>query len=265
MVYQQVVHLPDFWLPVIGFVIGMLATMVGGSGAFFFPPALILLFQVSPRVAVATSLAAAIPVGLVGSFGHYRHHNINLPVAIVFGVAGLSGALSGAWISGLMTPDTLISIFGIYTIVLGLLMLRVRKSPPPEDLIPPRRIRSMSPGQLATMIFFGMASGLAAGLFGTSGTAPVLAGLFLLRLPLRQVIGTSVLVVLINSASGFGGHLVLGEINTRLILLLGSGATLGAFLGPMLVGRIHLEKKEAPIRYVYAILVIVLGIVLLFR
>jgi len=258
--YESSIQLSYHWLPLIGFVVGLLATMVGGNGAFFFPPALILLFQVSPRVAIATSLAAVIPIGLIGSLEHYRRNNINLPVGLVFGAAGLTGALSGAWISGRLEPSTLITTFGVYSVLLGLLTMRVPKSTAEGGTIPPDRFSSLKRKQLPFILGFGMVSGMAAGLFGTSGTAPVLAGLFILQFPVKLVIGTSVLIVFINALSGFGGHLFLGEIDFRLILLLGSGAAAGAFLGPRLLAHIHPERKEGRIRYVFAALLVAMGI-----
>lgn len=250
----------------IGFVVGLLATMVGGNGAFFFPPALILLFQVSPRVAIATSLAAVLPIGLIGSAVHYRRNNINLPVALIFGAAGLVGALAGSWITSVIETAVLVRTFGVYCIILGLLSLRVPKSSeygktdsPPESL---REIRSRN---VPLIIFFGLVSGAAAGLFGTSGTAPVLAALLILQFPVRLVIGTSVLIVFINALSGFGGHLVLGEIDPELILMLGSGAAAGAFIGPRLLIHIKPEKKEGGIRYVFAGIIIALGVLMFTR
>jgi len=265
VIYESAIDLSHYWLPLIGFVIGMLSTMVGGNGAFFFPPILILFFQVSPRVAIATSLAAVIPIGLVGSFEHYRRDNINLPVGILFGSAGLAGAITGAWISSIMETDTLISTFGVYLVALGLLTLYNPKSRLRGRVPPPHSFSDFRRQQVLLMASLGLTAGVVAGLFGTSGTATVLAGLFLLQLPIKLVIGTSVLIVFINALAGFGGHLIVGEIDPGLILKLGSGAAAGAFLGPRLITRIRPERNEGRIRNVFALIVMVLGIILLFR
>ena len=262
MEYDPLIQLSYYWLPLIGFIIGLLATMVGGNGAFFFPPALILLFGVAPRLAIATSLAAVIPIGLIGSWEHYRRGNINLPVGLTFGLAGLLGALSGAWISGLIAPDSLIRIFGVYTIVLGLFALRLPKRKPELQVAPPVDFTALQKQQLPLILLFGLVSGTAAGLFGTSGTAPVLAALFMLHFPVKLVIGTSVLIVFVNALSGFGGHVLLGDTDLALILLLGSGAAAGAFIGPRLLAHIRPERKEGSIRYIFSAIVIAVGLLL---
>ncbi len=255
-----------FWLPVLGFVIGLLATMVGGNGAFFFPPALILLFQVSPRVAIATSLAAVIPIGLIGSLEHYRRGNINLPIGTVFGLFGLTGAFAGAWLSSILEVNTLVLSFGIYSILLGLFTLHLPKSKTTKMQEPPERFADLNKRNLPLIIAIGLVSGFVAGLYGTSGTAPVLAALLLLRLPFKIIIGTSVMIVFINAVAGFSGHLLVGEFDTQLIVLLGSGAAIGAFLGPRFLSHIrHEQRKENKFRYVLSALLIIMGVFLLVR
>ncbi len=265
MDYETTIQLSHYWLPLIGFIIGLIATMIGGNGAFFFPPALILLFGVSPRVAIATSLAAVVPIGLIGSLAHYRMGNINLPVGMAFGLTGFAGAISGAWISGLLEPALLVRAFGYYALALGLLTFFLPKRLPVASLSAPEHLNTIRKQQLPTIILLGLAAGLAAGLFGTSGTLTVLAGLFMLQFPLKLVIGTSVMIVFINALSGFGAHLVMGEINIRLIGLLGSGAALGAFVGPSLLKYVKPGRTEGKIRYIFALKLFALGLFLVFR
>jgi uncharacterized protein len=263
MIWEEIFRNGYYWLPVAGFIIGMLATMVGGGGAFFFPPVLILIFQVHPQVAAATSLAAAIPVGLAGSFSHYRGGNLNLPIALAFGLAGLAGAIIGAVISGRLEAEVLKTAFGIYSVILALLMLITRRKSPESDGTRIMTYREIPGLKKLFISFFGFVAGGFAGLFGTSGTAPALAGLFMLNLPLRMVIGTSVMIVLFNAVSGLGGHLVVGQVSLLLTVLLGSGATAGAVVGPRILARISLEKAEMHVRLAFILLILLTGILML--
>ena len=86
-------------------------------------PILILLFHVPSQLAVATSLAATIPTVIVGSIEHYRKGNINLQVGVIFGVAGLAGALLGAYASHLVSSVLLQKLFGVYSILLTIPMI----------------------------------------------------------------------------------------------------------------------------------------------
>ncbi len=259
MIFESAIELSYYWLPLIGFIIGLLSTMVGGNGAFFFPPILILFFGIPPRIAIATSLAAVIPIGLVGSLVHLRKKNINLPVGALFGSAGLIGAITGAWLSNRLEVSTLINTFGIYLIALSLLTFYNPNGRINKGISPPKAFTDFKKQQMWLMVSLGAVAGLAAGLFGTSGTAPVLAGLLLLQLPISLIIGTSVMIVFINALAGFGGHLLLGEIDTQLIFLLGSGAAVGAFLGPFLLPHMRPEKNEGRIRFVFALFLFIFG------
>ncbi len=65
-----------------------------------------------------------------------------------------------------------------------------------------------------------------------------------------MVVGTSVFVLIFNSAAGIGGYFLLGRLDLPLIILLGSGAAVGAFLGPKLLKKIDpmtIEKIYAPL------------------
>ena len=59
--------------------------------------------------------------------------------------------------------------------------------------------------------FFGLLAGIITGTFGTSGTAPVIAGLFTMEIPLKLVIGTSLLVILANTVFAIGAHFLVGH------------------------------------------------------
>lgn len=265
MMMQTSIQLSELWLPLIGFVVGMIATMIGSNGAFFFPPMLILLFQVPPRIAIATSLAAVIPMGLIGSLEHYRRGNINLPVGIFFGFSGFAGALAGAWISGLLEAELLVKGFGIYAIALGAASISMRGNRQAAPISAPSGFRDINRRQLWFIGIFGFMAGITTGLFGTSGSLPVIAALFILRLPVRLIAGTCFMIVFFNAMSGFGGHFLLGEFQLRLILLLGSGAALGAFFGPWLLTYIRPERGSKWIRFVFAFIIMAMGLLLIFQ
>jgi len=112
--------------------------------------------------------------------------------------------------------------------------------------------------------FFGVASGLMAGVFGISGTPPVIAGLYSLGLPAVMVVGTSVFVLIFNSVAGIGGFYLLGRLDLTLIILLGGGVVVGAFIGPLLLKKINpktFEKIYGPL-LISIMLIFGLGLIL---
>jgi hypothetical protein len=65
-------------LPAVGFLVGFLVSLVGGSGGVFYVPLLILGFGVDPRIAVTTSLATMVPTAIIGSLSHREFGNLNV-------------------------------------------------------------------------------------------------------------------------------------------------------------------------------------------
>jgi hypothetical protein len=186
-------------------------------------------------------------------------------VGIAFGAGGIIGALIGAYMSSLISPTLLGKLFGIFMIVLSIPMLFSARKRATSSVDTEKTSSSLTWARGGMSAAFGILSGAMAGLFGVSGTPPVIAGLYILGLPAAIVVGTSVFVLLFNAVSGLVGHLVLGQINLMLTLFLALGATAGAFLGPRFLGKIKtptLEKVYGPL---FMVMVIALGVVMILR
>ena len=254
-------------LPLFGLLIGLVVSMFGGGGGGFYVPVLILIFGVTPQVAVATSLASVLPTTAVSSFSHFRQGNVDLRTGLILGIGGIIGTLIGANIANTISPTLLQLILGIFTLIMVIPMLRSlvqrhqklkEKNEDKEEtvtLTSPRRV-------IASL--FGVASGLLAGVFGISGTPPILAGLYSLGLPAAMVVGTSVFVLIFNSIAGIGGFYLLGRLDLTLIILLGGGSAVGAFIGPLLLKKINpktFEKIYGPV-IVSTMVIFGLGLIL---
>jgi uncharacterized membrane protein YfcA len=109
---------------------------------------------------------------------------------------------------------------------------------------------------------FGLAAGTITGTFGTSGTAPVLAGLFSIKIPFIMVIGSSLLIVLVNSLFAVGAHFMVGKIDLTLVSFLTAVSASGAVVGPKLLSSVQTGKSENKAKYGYAALMIGIGILM---
>lgn len=251
------------FLPFIGFIIGLISSFSGGGGGFYFIPVLTLLFRVPADIAIATSLAASLPIGIVGSIGHYRNRNIDLKLGIAFAAAGIIGALSGAGLTSIMTTRQLKISFGIYSILMAVIMEsgnRKEKSAEANGTVIPEKSVF---GKIARGSFFGFLSGIITATFGTAGTAPVQTALFSLRTPIKLVVGTSLLVSTVNTFSAMGAHFLLGDIDLTLVYFLTAGTVIGAIMGPKLLAGIKIGRAEGPIRFWYALGMVVFGIIMI--
>uniref|UniRef100_UPI00321781D4 sulfite exporter TauE/SafE family protein n=1 Tax=uncultured Draconibacterium sp. TaxID=1573823 RepID=UPI00321781D4 len=250
-------------LPIIGFIIGMFGTMLGGGGGFFFLPVLTLIIGAPPHVAVATSLAATLPICIIGSFGHYRKGNIELKTGGLFVATGIIGAFMGAGITGLLTARQLKVSFGIYAVLIAFSMAystwkKKKAEQNGEGASGNTSFKKITKGSV-----FGLSAGLIAGTFGTSGTAPVIAGLFAMRLPLKLVIGTSLLVVLVNTLFAVSAHFLVGQIDLTLVWFLTAGSAIGALVGTRVLAKANVDRSENNIRYVYALVMVAIGVLMM--
>ncbi|PRY98851.1 sulfite exporter TauE/SafE family protein [Marinilabilia salmonicolor] len=251
-----------YLLPLAGLIVGLFGTILGGGGGFFFLPILTLVIGAPAQTAVITSLVATLPICIVGAAMHYRKGNMDIRTGSVFAISGILGAFAGAAIANYIIPQLLKTIFGIYAVGIGGLMLmnvKQRRSDKTNKTFNKRR----KPTNYLKKPAYGFLAGIITGTFGTSGTAPVLAGLFAARLPVKMVIGTSLFVLVVNTSFAVGAHFLMGQIDLTLVTLLTAGSIPGALLGPVILSNIKTENSESSIKYVYATVMVLIGILMI--
>ena len=251
------------WFPFIGFIVGFLGSFTGGGGGFIFIPMLTILFGIQPQVAISSSLAATLPICLVGVYGHYKKKNLDLRLGLIFAGAGIIGALLGARVTGFMTARVLRITFGVYSILIAIVMYLGQRNDKKTLASGEARKVLTKAGKNARSTLYGFLSGVITATFGTSGTAPILAGLMSIRMPLKLVLGTSLLVVFFNTCSALGAHFLVGEIDMTIVAFLCSGSVIGAILGPRYLAGIKIEKAEGQVRFWYALGMVVFGILMI--
>jgi uncharacterized membrane protein YfcA len=264
MIFHSSFEYIDLWLPLVGFLVGLIGTLIGGGGGgFFFIPILTILFGVPAQVAVATSLAATLPICIIGSIGHYRNDNIDLRLGLIMAAAGVLGALGGASFTSLITHKQLIICYGSYAILIALLMIRSNLKKKRDEVNGIEKCEDPKILKVAKGTFFGFLAGVITATFGTTGATPAQAGLLAMRKPVKVVIGTSLMVVMANSASALGAHFLVGEIDLTLVYFLTAGTIIGALVGPKLLKGAKLEHIDGPIRLWYALGMLLFGIVMI--
>jgi uncharacterized protein len=105
----------------LGFLAGTLSALFGVGGGLIFVPTLIFLGK-NVHVAVATSLAAMVPVILMGSWRQTRYGNVNWRDAIVIGLASVSTAKLGEVVANSLSSKTLQRSFAVLLMVVAVQM-----------------------------------------------------------------------------------------------------------------------------------------------
>ncbi len=253
-----------FMLPLFGLVIGIFGTVLGGGGGFFFMPLLTLLFNTPTHIAIITSLIASLPIGIAGALGHYRQGNIDFTHGLRFIAFGIIGAIAGSITANHLSSLVLNLIFGLYLITMGINMSYnsyKKNKKTHETTIKLKKSNSL----LFKSSSYGFISGIISGTFGTSGTAPVLAGLFALNIPYAKVIGTSLLIISANAIFAISTHINMGKIDLTISAFLTAGTLIGGITGPLLFKKSGLHKlKKSPSGW-YGLVIGVLGIMMILK
>jgi uncharacterized protein len=240
-----------------GALIGLVLGLVGGGGSILALPLLVYVVGVgSTHVAIGTAAIAVALNAATGLAGHAKAGTVKWPCAAVFAVAGVTGALMGAELGKAFDGDRLLALFGALMIVVGLTMLRPRRGEERPDV----RLRSDTAGHLLPrLIPIGLAVGLLAGFFGIGGGFLIVPGLILAtRMPLRNAIGTSLVVVTSLGLATAASYSVTGLVDWSLVTILVAGGAVGAALGIWL-GR-RLAERRRVMELGFALVVIAVGL-----
>lgn len=235
---------------VIGFGVGSLLGLLGGGGSILTVPALVYLVGQTPQVAVTASLAIVGANSAVGAYLHNTHGALNWRVALVFGGVGMIMAYLSAGISKQFSSVVLMIIFAGLMLFIGGLMVFYH----PQET---KRNRHIS---LYKVVISGAMVGALTGVLGVGGGFLIVPALVMLvGLPMKQAVGTSLVIIAMNSTSGFLGHLSGEPIDMALITSFVLAGMAGTFFGVEMGRRISPEM----LRKGFAGFVIVLAVFLL--
>lgn len=217
----------------LGLLIGTVMGALGGGGAILTVPILVYLLGQSPAAATAGSLVVVMLTGVAGVAGHRRQGNVRMRDGLVFGAVGVVGSLVGSRLSASVPPTVLMTAFGLLMIGVGALMLRRRANGGRSEEAGARR-------GLGTLMGLATAVGFLTGFFGVGGGFAVVPALVLaLGFSMPVAVGTSLVVIVVNSLVALGARVAVGvEIEWPIILAFSVFGALGSVLGGRIASRV---------------------------
>ena len=240
----------------VALLVGVVLGALGGGGSILTVPALVYLLGQEPAAATTGSLIIVGTTTLIGAVPHLRAGRVRLGQGVVFGTLGVGGAYLGSRLSVTVDPDLLLAAFAVLMLVVAGLMTRRRRAGRrggADDAAPGREravvgLRPVRCDCRALLVLVAAATGvgLLTGFFGVGGGFAVVPALVLaLRLPMPVAIGTSLVVIAINSASALGSRLGQRvELDWAVIGTFTAIAVVGSLLGARLVSRVRPARLE---------------------
>lgn len=227
-------------------VMGATLGLLGGGGSILAVPLLLHVVHRSTERAVAESLLLVALAAAAALIPHARKRRVRWRAGLVF--ATVSGAVAyGVGRASVLIPsDFVLGVFIGVTVLTGVLMLRPRRAPAP-DAPPPSAVRLVS---------HAAAVGALSGLVGAGGGFLIVPALVVMgRMTMRDAVGTSLLVIALNSALGFAAHASHVAVDYALIALLGAAAMFGSLLGALACERVSGDT----LRRAFGVLVLAVG------
>lgn len=173
------------------------------------------------------SLAIVGATSLVGAVFHYLRGTVDLKKGALFGGFGLGGAYFGSGLTRLVSGETLLLIFALLMMAVALAMM-LRKGPS-------RIERASGPTDLKKTAAAGLAVGVLTGFLGVGGGFLVVPALVLFGgVEIGAAIGTSLVVIPINSAAGLFGQIQFHPLDLKMTAAYTVIACLGTWMGARL-------------------------------
>ena len=234
-----------------GVLIGAALGLLGGGGSVLTVPIFVYVLGFSPKEAIAMSLAVVAATSALGAGGHWHAGNVNVRIAAVFGGVAMLGTLIGVQLARFIPGTTQMVIFGAVMLAAAVLMLRRR---PSCDEKPGVGVESPV-ASTVKVIPVGLLVGSLTGIVGVGGGFLIVPALMLMRMPLREAVGTSLLVITGTCVVGFLGYLGHVSVDWVAVALVAAGTLPGIALGSYL----HQFVPQSILRRGFAVFLVVMA------
>lgn len=252
------------WLLLTSSIAGFFGALLGVGGGIFIVPAMVLLFHLPLKIAVAASIVSVIATSNAGGSSYVDQRISNLRLAMFLEIFTTTGALLGA-VLALFLHEWIISF--VFALMLGYMAyasfstrnldderikndLFARARPDRlsgllnlqgryYDVAAGKDVEYVVCGAVPGITIAGLA-GIASGLLGVGGgVLKVSAMNRYMNVPMKVAVGTSKLMIGVTAAVSSILFFIAGLIHFMVVAPVAIGTTLGATAGTMLMNRLH--------------------------
>lgn len=243
-------------MDVLGFLssilIGLSLGLIGGGGSILTVPVLVYFFKVDAVLATAYSLCVVGTTSLVGSVTYFKQKLVNLRIAFVFGVPSIIAVMvtrvfvlshipTVVYTSDTFTVTKDMLVMVLFAILMVLASYQMIRKNSGDKMLGPGGDKHA----LGVLFVQGALVGIITGFIGAGGgflIIPVLVNN--LRIPMKEAIGTSLLIISVNSLIGFASSLHDVIVDWSLLIKIVLLAIVGVFVGTYIARRIDGHKLK---------------------
>lgn len=226
-------HTTGRWvrLALIGLVAGFMSGLFGVGGGILIVPALMLLVSFDPRTAAGTSLAAIVPMSIVGVISYALNGSVDVVAGVLLAAGAIVGAQIGSHLLSRLPRRALRWGFIAFLLVVIVSLF----------LVIPSRDASIdfTVGSVIGLVVLGLVTGVLSGLLGIGGGAVVVPMLILLFGASDLIAkGTSLLMMIPTAISGTIGNVVRRNVDLPAAAVIGVAACTTTALGALVAAAI---------------------------
>ena len=220
-------------MEVIGaLAIGIALGLLGGGGSILTVPVFVYAAGLDPKVAVAASLPVVALTSASAAISHWRLGNVQIRTALIFGATAAIGSLGGSHLAAKLSGAMQFSLLAIIMLVAATRMILGSTPTVPTGT----EGRSIA---YRTLIPVALVVGLLTGIVGIGGGFLIVPTLVLVcHLPMRLAVGTSLMVIAMNAASGAAGYAGKVAVPWPTVLLFSVVAIFGSLVASRWCSRI---------------------------
>jgi uncharacterized membrane protein YfcA len=242
----------------LGFLIGLSLGALGGGGSILAIPALVYAAGQDPKAAATTSLLLVGTAAVIGMATHWQAGRVRVGTGIAFGLTGIGGSLAGTALNRHIDANLLLLLFSGLVVVAAWRLLA--GSPSPRDGGPSEPDLDVAGGHTAVavrahptvavrrygeVLLAGTAVGFMTGFFGVGGGFIIVPALTLvLGLPMPEAVGTSLLVIAINSGVALSTRLATTSIDWATTAPFALAAVFGVLTGGQIADRLDPRRSR---------------------
>ena len=241
----------------LGFLIGVSLGTLGGGGSILAVPVLVFVAGQDPSAATTTSLVVVGVASLIGAYGHWRAGRVRVAQALVFGLVGIGGSLAGSALNRRLDGDILLLAFAGLILVAAWRIVAgcpsctrsgevnaIQDSPAGDGTVQTRP-RTITADRLVKIVAAGTVVGFLTGLFGVGGGFVIVPALALvLGFPMAVAVGSSLLVIAVNTAVALAVRAGAGTIEWGTTLVFTVAAIAGVATGERVADRLKPESMQ---------------------
>lgn len=250
-------------------IIGLSLGLIGGGGSILTVPVMVYLFGLHPMLATSYSLFIVGSTSLFGAFNNLRKGQVNFKAVLLFGAASIITVFVTRKFIVPAIPKTIATIGGVtisesllIMILFAVLMLLSSIGMIRNKEIPAEEKECKECFRITKLLGYGITIGLITGLLGAGGGFLLIPSLiFLLKLPMKKAIGTSLMIIALNSLIGFTGDLGHFNIDWSFLAIVTSIAVAGIFLG----GALGKNLSGAKLKKGFGWFVLIMGVYIIVK